>query len=94
MDGQSQSVAELRLNDSTVLDNITFNLNLPVYMQRVGVDLIYVFNGSRGVLYNTSTPVPIYPVNNTQTVANFTANSTIPITPQKNSNINVLKISS
>jgi len=80
------------LNDGTVLDNITFNLNLPVYMQRVGVDLIYVFNGSRGVLYNTSTPIA--PVNNTQTAANFTANSTIPVTPQKNNNIDVLKMSS
>ncbi len=63
-------------------------------MQRVGVDLIYVFNGSRGILYNTSIPMPIAPVNNTQTVANFTANSTIPITPQKNNNIDVLKMSS
>lgn len=63
-------------------------------MQRVGTDLIYVFNGSRGVLYNTSIPMPIAPVNNTQTAANFTANCTIPVTPQKNSNIDVLKLSS
>ena len=65
-------------------------------MQRVGTDLIYVFNGSRGVLYNTSTPISS--VNNTQTAANFTANSTanstIPVTPQKNNNIDVLEISS